>query len=218
MRGKQSLYDIAEIPEGSIPACAGETDRWGKPRRPFLVYPRVCGGNSGGKIAASSCAGLSPRVRGKRPARPRRPRRPGSIPACAGETHSAAQMQHRETVYPRVCGGNARPAAADLVKRGLSPRVRGKPAKGVYPAYPDRSIPACAGETGSSCTSASMTMVYPRVCGGNAISIDNPLPESGLSPRVRGKPMARVTSTVPVGSIPACAGETKSRRRRPSAT
>ena len=54
----------------------------------------------------------------------------GSIPACAGEPTSAVtadQLQSRQGVYPRVCGG----AALDLVDRvrpcsvGLSPRVRG---------------------------------------------------------------------------------------------
>ena len=51
---------------GSIPACAGEPlSKIGRDKLP-RVYPRVCGGTSGGAVqeALSACWGLSPRVRG----------------------------------------------------------------------------------------------------------------------------------------------------------
>ena len=50
------------------------------------------------------------------------------------------------------------------------------------------SIPACAGEPGSSTWTAGWTRVYPRVCGGT--SVERALNEAtvGLSPRVRGNP------------------------------
>ena len=51
---------------GSIPACAGETDRKHRSCRKGQVYPRVCGGNGAGDFRRSGIQGLSPRVRGKR--------------------------------------------------------------------------------------------------------------------------------------------------------
>ena len=49
--------------------------------------------------------------------------------------------------------------------------------------------------------------VYPRVCGGTPASRSLMLPESGLSPRVRGNLRIRSPAAAASGSIPACAGE-----------
>ena len=54
-------------------------------------------------------AGLSPRVRGNRRGKGKRPARRRSIPACAGEPLAGASVRRPERVYPRVCGGTARP-------------------------------------------------------------------------------------------------------------
>ena len=51
---------------GSIPARAGEPGTPGWPTPPTPVYPRACGGTSTTTGAASTVAGLSPRVRGNR--------------------------------------------------------------------------------------------------------------------------------------------------------
>ena len=90
-------------------------------------------------------------------------------------------------------------------RTGLSPRVRGNRSR-VNNRTGHRSIPACAGEP--SCLGVGMgpVWVYPRVCGGTAISIHSqtlrpvyprvcggtldtvkrPFSSFGLSPRVRG--------------------------------
>ena len=175
---------------GSIPACAGEplTSRCTTPIH--RVYPRVCGGTSTGSLTAIPSKGLSPRVRGNHAV----DRGPdcdlGSIPACAGEPGLAVLRQAIPWVYPRVCGGTFGDKAGWQSVLGLSPRVRGNrgslPACGTYRG----SIPACAGEP--SCLSLSMFLgwVYPRVCGGTQ-NLGNRIPViPGLSPRVRGNPMA----------------------------
>ena len=192
----------------SIPACAGETgSRWlyDIPRR---VYPRVCGGNPPPPRPAQPLSGLSPRVRGKHypvlhlqhrigsipacagetalPVLPNPRRR--SIPACAGETGSREAVHREAAVYPRVCGGNGWYCRSRSKRKGLSPRVRGKPGRtGAYRGD-EGSIPACAGET-----------ICPTP-GGNR--------GRGLSPRVRGKPLTSADGRSDLGSIPACAGET----------
>ena len=167
VRGKPIVDDREVYRARSIPACAGETFHRPGTGNPHKVYPRVCGGNATLAEYHPADFGLSPRVRGKlgitRPADPM----PRSIPACAGETQVPIPLVGAEQVYPRVCGGNMPSTAAVMSKKGLSPRVRGKP-------HPRRglplgtwSIPACAGETILSEAGGRMGRVYPRVCGGN---------------------------------------------------
>ena len=111
------------------------------------VYPRVCGGNRGYIFPDVIRLGLSPRVRGKLGVRVGNRMRPRSIPACAGETMSGFGALRRIAVYPRVCGGNFSKPAGEAYEKGLSPRVRGKPAREGYEISGLGSIPACAGET-----------------------------------------------------------------------
>ena len=53
---------------GSIPACAGEPPIHCRPMPSATVYPRVCGGTQIFRPAHVPKTGLSPRVRGNRPA------------------------------------------------------------------------------------------------------------------------------------------------------
>ena len=71
----------------------------------------------------------------------------------------------------------------------------------------DGSIPACAGEPRCCPAPTPVPSVYPRVCGGTATNTDIKIPNSGLSPRVRGNRAAGGEPTGAGGSIPACAGE-----------
>ena len=90
---------------------------------------------------------------------------------------------------------------------GLSPRVRGNPTGGRRCATWPGSIPACAGEPGSSGGGGNLGRVYPRVCGGTPPpDVDSPRLR-GLSPRVRGNPSGLAFQASNRGSIPACAGE-----------
>ena len=57
-------------------------------------------------------------------------------------------------------------AAAPRAPPGLSPRVRGNPAREAEAAREERSIPACAGEPFLYSAGSEPVVVYPRVCGG----------------------------------------------------
>ena len=151
------------------------------------VYPRVCGGSP----RARAAAGWSPR----------------SIPACAGEPCSPTWRTGVERVYPRVCGGACVRASSKFTRRGLSPRVRGSPDLDGARDTAQGSIPACAGEPGSSGCRTATSRVYPRVCGGACTLARVVVPVPGLSPRVRGSPPLAGPPQVAQGSIPACAGE-----------
>ena len=152
-------------------------------------------------------AGLSPRVRGNRQDFGRGVGVGGSIPACAGEPAAAKSTMIPSSVYPRVCGGTHCVIREGYIVHGLSPRVRGNPARPPQRYGGARSIPACAGEPSSRASGAYQSAVYPRVCGGTAPPGIPLWMMRGLSPRVRGN---RVGGNPSVGfgrSIPACAGE-----------
>ena len=218
VRGNLGLLGFAAVPEGSIPACAGEP---GNPaRRPRLpgVYPRVCGGTSDGPHPQPGEVGLSPRVRGNLVKVPLQQLQPGSIPACAGEPAASPPRRQRARVYPRVCGGTASMVKDISNTRGLSPRVRGNLLTDDAVGVRRGSIPACAGEPNGSAVNRSLARVYPRVCGGTHYVLCIICWVIGLSPRVRGNLAAFVAPSQSGGSIPACAGEPdwlQSRRRPP---
>ena len=191
----------------SIPACAGEASTSTLPPSRDAVYPRVCGGSVRTRGARTGDGGLSPRVRGKPTAGRPAASRDRSIPACAGEARGRAGARTLAWVYPRVCGGSGFPIQEAVEFRGLSPRVRGKLAGQQLDSGGGGSIPACAGEAAAAIGGVSGHRVYPRVCGGSRSSLRFAGVLSGLSPRVRGKPVGDHIGGGLRGSIPACAGE-----------
>ncbi len=154
------------------------------------VYPRVCGGTLRAACSDPIRRGLSPRVRGnlRSPVRP--PLRAGSIPACAGEPVRDKIRPYPATVYPRVCGGTRGAHPQKKPPGGLSPRVRGNRPRGDSPLWTTRSIPACAGEPSAMTRAPAWAEVYPRVCGGTGHIAGWWQGWQGLSPRVRGNPIA----------------------------
>ena len=127
VRGKLYVGIVKRPGRGSIPACAGEAGRCGRPPKRRRVYPRVCGGSRRRIHHRIQHRGLSPRVRGKRRVIAVHHRHIGSIPACAGEALHRRHSWQMRKVYPRVCGGSRNPRPALPFVIGLSPRVRGKP-------------------------------------------------------------------------------------------
>ena len=202
----------------SIPACAGEPHHPGKENLRAQVYPRVCGGTARVSFANAAPRGLSPRVRGNRGERSRRLHPARSIPACAGEPRWPGWGRRTGWVYPRVCGGTDIGFAKCPGVAGLSPRVRGNPRRPVQEVAERRSIPACAGEPFSAYSRSCRSRVYPRVCGGTRPASSSGARKIGLSPRVRGnRKRCRCRRPAP-RSIPACAGEPKTRTASTSAT
>ena len=131
---------------GSIPACAGEPYARGTNMTDLQVYPRVCGGTCSTANERLVSVGLSPRVRGNRPAGLCGAVPGGSIPACAGEPVQIRLRRIARQVYPRVCGGTPGSTKLATRLRGLSPRVRGNLTQRRRDSIGPGSIPACAGE------------------------------------------------------------------------
>ena len=207
VRGNLMRRFGARFRSGSIPACAGEPPRARRGRGQQRVYPRVCGGTLAGLPASLRESGLSPRVRGNRPAGGARRAGARSIPACAGEPSPATMLRSRRWVYPRVCGGTRPTGMQDRPGRGLSPRVRGNRRRRRDADCWQGSIPACAGEPVRGRMQAAVLRVYPRVCGGTKHRVIVPVVKAGLSPRVRGNQPLPAELGDAARSIPACAGE-----------
>ena len=179
--------------------------------------------------------GSSPRVRGTLAAG--RTRFPSwrFIPACAGNTpwRPASITPPPVRVHPRVCGEHSRFFDPGLGWDGSSPRVRGTLfAKTGFARY-RRFIPACAGNTRRKIYPKSVCSVHPRVCGEHTtLCRECSVPPTvhprvcgehrpvavvarcgnGSSPRVRGTRKQHADEPQLRRFIPACAGNTRSRR------
>ena len=173
----------------------------------FEVYPRTCGGTASHPLSACLGPGLSPHVRGNRGGKPSEEPLRGSIPARAGEPFDFAFSIASLRVYPRTCGGTACTNVLPLSHVGLSPHVRGNRECAPFRFYCPGSIPARAGEPRRTTCVHTVPWVYPRTCGGTAVSVRSAGAATGLSPHVRGNPPSTAPGPIPDGSIPARAGE-----------
>ena len=214
VRGKPPTACATAASSGSIPACAGEAAIGGDWRPPMTVHPRVCGGSLYSTIQMPTTSGPSPRVRGKLRRAPVRPFPYRSIPACAGEAGWCCPTTRSWRVHPRVCGGSGRITVGEIFGPGPSPRVRGKRVADELGVAPVRSIPACAGEAGTTRSAPPAAPVHPRVCGGSRLGASERTASAGPSPRVRGKQYPPGLPTSSMRSIPACAGEASNEARR----
>ena len=174
----------------------------------------MCGGTIAMPGFISRRKGPSPRVRGNPRWCRRCLRTPGTIPACAGEPMSNASCSLLLRDHPRVCGGTGFESGGFASPLGPSPRVRGNLQRTVGRHAEKGTIPACAGEPIRHGDCRSSAGDHPRVCGGTvAARVAHAAPQ-GPSPRVRGNHHHAVARLNSRGTIPACAGEPSTRRRR----
>ena len=197
------------LSDGLIPACAGKTGLVVRDPRAGQAHPRVCGENLADELTELKPGGSSPRVRGKLKRARGFARCVWLIPACAGKTSSASPRPGVPAAHPRVCGENVGSLHGPLIRRGSSPRVRGKPVHGGHPHTVTRLIPACAGKTFPDPAKTSIPAAHPRVCGENPFPSRRAPHVAGSSPRVRGKPLPVAQGPPRGGLIPACAGKTR---------
>ena len=196
---------------GLIPARAGKTPLLHLRMLALWAHPRACGENEAGDEKGAVFEGSSPRVRGKQRNRPHQGRTGGLIPACAGKTHTRAQLGPPPPAHPRVCGENSYNKDKSSSDMGSSPRVRGKPCAFWGVGGVRGLIPACAGKTAPSPRRPGRSWAHPRVCGENRKALEENRAAWGSSPRVRGKRAVRRPLPAAGGLIPACAGKTKAR-------
>ena len=150
--------------------------------------------------------GLSPRVRGIRPAPSGGYILHGSIPACTGNPRRRIWTSGRKGVYPRVYGESSTRSRIRSGDSGLSPRVRGIQRAKLGLGRQVGSIPACTGNPRPPAHTRRRGGVYPRVYGESAYALGCGRSPGGLSPRVRGIRLRRTRGCSPRRSIPACTG------------
>ena len=132
----------------------------------------------------------------------------GNIPAYAGKTRRINVIWLSLTEHPRVCGENQIHQEIYSEKHGTSPRMRGKRRCRPYPPVSRGNIPAYAGKTSNIIGRRSGATEHPRVCGENSPKPAANSPDTGTSPRMRGKPSVIAVACDRVGNIPAYAGKT----------
>ena len=194
---------------GIIPACAGPTRRARSARQRCGDHPRVCGADAAAAPSRHACSGSSPRVRGRRTCAQASPRVKRIIPACAGPTRRRSLRDQRVEDHPRVCGADPTAPRLRDTSWGSSPRVRGRHADLILGPQVPRIIPACAGPTARLSPGTPVVKDHPRVCGADSPGGPAGSKSEGSSPRVRGRPFARVISGPSGRIIPACAGPTE---------
>ena len=191
-----------------IPAHAGNT-RSTTSRCPHTpVHPRSRGEHTMQSKYPTTAIGSSPLTRGT----------PGAgtpglpdlrfIPAHAGNTRCSPSTRQPQSVHPRSRGEHVLSNGRIRYAVGSSPLTRG-----TRPAAPGRRrlfrfIPAHAGNTRRSRTSASDSPVHPRSRGEHALGVCQILAATGSSPLTRGTRHCARRTRLLRRFIPAHAGNT----------
>ena len=165
VRGRLFLRFVRVEGCGLIPAGAGQTAwvcRRGRCRR---AHPRGCGADESPDTSCRVLMGSSPRVRGRLADRVRLDQTTGLIPAGAGQTSSARSSALSTAAHPRGCGADPLPRDRSDRSRGSSPRVRGRPPRGISRYSSLGLIPAGAGQTAGFSSGFASHRAHPRGCG-----------------------------------------------------
>ena len=206
-RGSPGPVRGRPLPQGAIPACAGEPASRPKPAAAARGDPRVRGGAGLASDAQTTPQGRSPRARGSRERVLARQEHPGAIPACAGEPARITLTLKPCWGDPRVRGGAMASARGGDVLPGRSPRARGSPGRGRLRGARHGAIPACAGEPRGRTALSACIGGDPRVRGGAQSHVVSSSKAGGRSPRARGSRLWARASLCRGRAIPACAGE-----------
>ena len=208
-RGKPLPKPSPKPTPGLIPALAGKTCIGVGHPSYLRAHPRAGGENNRRVRARLSVEGSSPRWRGKHcPAAAFHFVR-GLIPALAGKTTPERRNTLEHRAHPRAGGENLNGDLEKLGGSGSSPRWRGKPNLLTSPRGAPRLIPALAGKTRETCSTASGAAAHPRAGGENLFASMVIVPSWGSSPRWRGKRLVGTLFQKRVGLIPALAGKTR---------
>ena len=152
----------------------------------------------------------------------------GIIPAYAGNTGIWSDIVRFRRDHPRICGEHHPAHLVFPTLRGSSPHMRGthrcgsgqRHCKGIIPhmrgTRDDQRyanivqgiIPAYAGNTEGRAVVDGHERDHPRICGEHVIALRGGLCQLGSSPHMRGTPVLPLPLRLPVGIIPAYAGNT----------
>ena len=195
-----------------IPACAGNTARSQSSACAVAVHPRMRGQHPLDGPLVARMIGSSPHARGTRGDVRRHQSCVRFIPACAGNTRRSSTAETRPTVHPRMRGEHRLCASDASCLHGSSPHARGTRRANLLHAAKRRFIPACAGNTRFRHTRSLCRSVHPRMRGEHGASPAAYNCTTGSSPHARGTLELVDQDDAHARFIPACAGNTPSRR------
>ena len=204
-------YSNPETIKGSSPLTRGKPSTLRSPARTAAAHPRSRGENRMRARSAFSSAGSSPLTRGKPDTGEEDCDEAGLIPAHAGKTPGYPRRPERPWAHPRSRGENTRATTASRFWPGSSPLTRGKLRAGRGKTKAVGLIPAHAGKTSCSTTSARTSRAHPRSRGENRSRRERSPATTGSSPLTRGKPATYQVTAKLGGLIPAHAGKTFAR-------
>ena len=211
-RGRQTIHLGVLAKGGFIPAWAGAPLPRRHGRVADGVHPRVGGGAIRTRRGTHRSGGSSPRGRGRPCWRDLNQVGRGFIPAWAGAPDGALCVRGHAGVHPRVGGGAYRRSIRLRLKRGSSPRGRGRQGRPDVWHAVGGFIPAWAGAPMRRFQRSRNNGVHPRVGGGASWTH---VPDScglGSSPRGRGRLVKNQFRAIEIGFIPAWAGAPASLR------
>ena len=169
-----------------IPARAGFTRRWPRPRRRPPDHPRSRGVYPPRAGSGTSAWGSSPLARGLRRGERFVRERPRIIPARAGFTGRCRSGPRRPGDHPRSRGVYQPGRASGRSGRGSSPLARGLRRRRRAGAHRDRIIPARAGFTPRPTRTPGRSSDHPRSRGVYSTGSPRPGAACGSSPLARG--------------------------------
>ena len=140
----------------------------------------------------------------------------GIIPAYAGNTRHSQPWQSNLWDHPRVCGEHYGVSPFTPCALGSSPRMRGTLDVSMVAPLFSWIIPAYAGNTSLPHKRICRHRDHPRVCGEHDSKGRRVAYVAGSSPRMRGTQGRVGQADEEAGIIPAYAGNTLARSRRPS--
>ena len=208
MRGALVSRVLSFKAQGIIPADAGSTRSSGAHQPTNPDHPRGCGEHSRVFWRESIRAGSSPRMRGARSDHIGGLAWLRIIPADAGSTQGGSVHFDGAADHPRGCGEHPSSHHAQHFVAGSSPRMRGAQTIPGDDDIPVWIIPADAGSTTASASTADGMKDHPRGCGEHAKMDRICTSAEGSSPRMRGAPRAVASQAVVGRIIPADAGST----------
>ena len=220
-----------------IPAYAGSTRGFRRPRRGRPDHPRIRGEHMGTQSCELTCLGSSPHTRGAHGTATPPQRLSGIIPAYAGSTRRETAIytiglgssphtrgaprrrrrhEDRRRIIPAYAGSTPVGRVAEMREAGSSPHTRGALPHLRLHVRHHRIIPAYAGSTSAGHGKASRWWDHPRIRGEHLHVLLNARMDAGSSPHTRGALSGRVRGRFPGRIIPAYAGSTSILRRRNS--
>ena len=170
MRGKPRSSTRRSPTPRIIPAHAGQTSDYFSSEIISSDHPRACGANLIVFGVVHTHLGSSPRMRGKLEVKEFKSTATRIIPAHAGQTSTLGMTVVRPSDHPRACGANAAAGRIRTLRRGSSPRMRGKQGGRRKLEREIRIIPAHAGQTAPARDATSRSSDHPRACGANSCS------------------------------------------------